>query len=211
MRLKVLKYNKDKAIGKFIYFKLLELEGLFIFIFGFENLGRFVYEKYGMIFDLNIPITYFDFWAYGLACVVMIILICCVAVLMAWLLVSIVQGWLKLNWRWDKLVSEDKESKTERLSEQKKLKEIRKIEKLERDRKEYGYCVGDTVIRLKKGTFGKVGGKYIVTSIGDDGNFECKEAANIRIGKFKIVKQKLPKKPKLNKIREKEVNDRKKK
>ena len=211
MRLKVLKYNKDKAIGKFIYFKFLELVGLFIFIFGFENLGRFVYEKYGMIFDLNIPITYFDFWAYGLLCVLIIILICCAVSIAIWVLILMIVGWFKLNWRWAKLSSEDEDSKIERLSEQKKLKEIRKIEKLEEQRKKYGYCVGDTMVRLKRGTFGKVGGKYIVTSIDDDGYFECKEAASIRKGKFRIVKQKLPKKPKLNKIREKEVNDRKEK
>ncbi len=214
MKLKVLKYNKEKAIGKFILFKFLELFALFIFTFGFESLGRFTYERFD-IFNL-IPTTYIGFWFYGLLSLLLILLISAAVIGLILLVIYLLGSWVEMNWRWAKIASEDEDSKVERLSEQKKLKEIKKIEDQEEERKEYGCCAGDIAVRTRKGDFGKVGDKFKVTNVYDDEDygevlFNCKERENgVELGRFKFLKQKSVK-PKLNKVREKEVNDRKSK
>ncbi len=210
MRLKILKYDKDKAIGRFFYFKLLELFGLFLFTFGFETLGRFMYTKYDWL-TMPYPTTYMEFWLYGFLSLLCVLFIGFATFVIVYSIGYILVHWIKLNWFWAKRAAEDEGSKIERLSEQKKLKEIRKIEKLEDQRKEYGYCVGDTAVREMEGTFGKVGDKYKVIEIDDDGNFTWDEEEDfVKKGNFKFIKKKLDKKPKLNRVREEEVKEKKK-
>ncbi len=213
MKLKILKYNKNKAIGKFILFKFLELFAIFLFTFGFESLGRVTYER----FDLwgFSPVTYIGFWFYGLLSLLLAFWILVVASVLIFLIIYLIISWVKLNWRWAKISAEDEGSKIERLSEQKKLKAIRKIEMQEEQRKEHGYCVGDTAVRIKGGTFGKVGDKFEIICVNPGGGFDCLNGPDREVGipknKFKMIKNKLSKKPKLNNVREKEINDRKKK
>ena len=95
------------------------------------------------------------------------------------------------------------------------MKEIRKIEKLEEQRSKYGYCVGDTCIRKKEGEFWEtIGDKGEVVYINDKTSFDvkCKGSRHncLKTKEFKFIKKKLDKKPKLNKVREEEVKERKK-
>ena len=227
MRLKVLKYNKDKAIGKFIYFKFLELVGLFIFIFGFENFGRFMYLRYDWL-TMPYPTTYIDFWLYGFLSLLLLLFIVFAAFVICYTIIYLLIYWIKANWRWAKRVSEDEDSKIERLNDEKKIEKIREIEKLEEARKKYGYGVGDTII-LKKQTEEeysdenvikkRYGKKVTIKEVFEYGNFDIEEVKELEIGAHcnktnikKVIKKiSIPKKPKLNKVREKEVNDRKKK
>ncbi len=205
MKLKVLKYDKQKARSKFVLFKLLELFGLFLFTFGFETLGRFMYTKYDWL--TMTPTTYIDFWLYGLASLFCILLIGILFALVCWLLILLIVGWFKLNWRWAKRAAEDEGSKIERLSEQKKIEKIKEIEELEDQRRKYGYCIRDIAVRIKKGDYGKVGSKYKVIDIADCGSFNCDERDDLtKKGRFKFIKKKLVK-PKLNKVREEEVKE----
>ncbi len=229
MRLKVLNYDKDKAIGKFIYFKLLELLGLFIFIFGFETFGRYAYEKVWHLLPSFEATTYLEFWTLGAISILLLMLSCMIVYYVGYGIYLLLTGWFKLNWEWAKRVSEDEDSKIERLSEQKKLKEIIRIEEIEEQRKEYGYCAGDKII-LKKQTeieeyddskikkmYGK---KATIKKMFHHGNFDIEEIEEFssedgahcnKTNVKKVIKKILtPKKPKLNKIREKEVKERKK-
>ena len=229
MKLKILKYNKNKAVGKFILFKFLELFALFLFTFGFESLGRVVYERFDwMVFS---PVTYIGFWFYGFVSLFLSLLILASIVGFILLIFDIFKYWFKLNWRWAKISAEDEDSKIERLSEQKKLKEIKRIEGIEEQRKKYGYCIGDKVIAK-----GKVDGLNLKGSKGKVVDIDEDDMVGIEFekefekghscdglgkdgycrwcpkGSFKmLIKVNLPKKPKLNKVREKEINDRKSK
>lgn len=208
-KLKVLKYNEEKTKRVVILLKFFELFGLFLFTFGLNRLGYLIYNNYpnffSEVFGFEV-INGFYLWLTGFIMLVLVIITFALLILA----ISLISIWLKANWRWAQIISEDKEVKAERLSEQKKLKKIRKIEKLEGQRDKYGYCVGDTMVREIKGTFGHIGGKYVVNFIHNDGNFNCKEINSVPPGKFKIVKNKLPKKPKLNTLRQEEVNSWKK-
>ena len=204
MKLKVLKYDKDKAIGKFVLFKLLELFALFLFIFGFETFGIFIYTRYDWL-TMPTPTTYMEFWLYGFLSLGLVLLIGFATFVIVYTIIYLLIYWVKANWRWAKRASEDEDSKLERLSEQKKLNEIRKIEKLEEQRKEYGYCKGDTSIRRKDGEYwGTTGDKGKVVYINDKTSFDAKCEGTrhncMKTKDFKFIKKKLDKKPKLNKV-----------
>ncbi len=211
MRLKVLKYDKQKARSNFILLKLGELFGLFLLIFGFETLGRFLYYKWDWL-DF-IPVTYMEFWLYGFLSLGLILLIAFSAFVIGYTTIYILIHWVKLNWFWAKRAAEDEDAKLERLSEQKKLKKIKKIEELEEDRKKYGYCIGDTTIRIEEGEYSweKIGDKgeivYINNKISFDAKFKGKRDNCLKTEEFKFIKKKLDKKPKLNKVREEEVKE----
>ena len=208
-KLKVLKYNEEKAKRIVVLLKFFELFGLFLFTFGLNRIGYLIYNNYPKFFSEFFgfeKINWFNLWVAGFVMLLLLI----ISLVIVWGVLILICNWLKANWRWAQIISEDKEVKAERLSEQKKLKKIRKIEKLEGQRDKYGYCVGDTMVREIEGTFGHIGGKYVVNFIHNDGNFNCKEINSVPPGKFKIVKNKLPKKPKLNTLRQEEVNSWKK-
>ncbi len=228
MRLKVLKYDKQEARNKFVLFKLLELFGLFLFTFGFETFGRFVYGKVGYLFPGLEATTYIEFWALGSISIMMLILFGFIIYYIVYGLFLFFRWWIKENWRWAKEASEDEDSKLERLSEQKKIEKIKEIEKLEDNRKEFGYCVGDKIV-LKKQTksdyadeneIKKMYGKKVtIKEIFENGNFDVEETevfegedgAHCNKTNVKKVFKIQLKKPKLNKVREEEVRDRKKK
>ena len=214
MNLKILKYDKEKAKRKFVLFKFLELFGLFLFIFGFHGLGSIIYNNFPKLYTEivgsgiasfgNLWFCGFSTFIFGTLALVMVYVVLVV-------IYKIFKAWFKANWRWAKILSEDEKAKKERVGEQKKLKEIRKIEKLERQRDKYRYCVGDKMVRIEKGTFGRVGDKYKVTYVNSDGSFDCYNGpdkyADIPLKNFRIVKNKLPKRPKLSSIRQKEVEE----
>ncbi len=210
MKLDVLNYNKEEARFKFTIFKVLELLGVFLFVWGFESLGRWSYHNLPFKFISGfIPSSYLEYWMYGF--LTLLVLVACLSgISVALCLVyQMIKSWIKLNWRWAKILSEEEDSRTERLSEQNKLSEIKEIEKLERDRKKFGYCKGDIAVRESEGTFGRVGDKLIIKHINSSRSFDAEGHEFISIEEFRIVNKKLPKKPKLNKVREKEVREKK--
>jgi len=210
MRLEVLNYDKNKAKFKFALFKFLELFGLFIIIFGFETLGRWSYENLQVYLSIYfVPTTYFGFWLYGLVTFITFLVAVSIITLAIYTVYLIVKEWVKLNWRWAKISSEDDGAKAERLLDQSKLKEIKRIKKLKSDRKKFGYCKGDTAIREKSGDFGWIGDKYEIKKVWSNGNLDLDFKGEHRTlpGKFKFIKNKILKEPKLSKIRAKEVKE----
>ncbi len=214
VQLKVLKYDEDKAKRIVILLKYLELFGLFLFTFGLNRFGYLIYNNYPKIFSELFAfetINCFTLWLTGFLMLVLI----GIALIIIWGVILLICSWLKANWRWAQVISEDKGVKAERLSEQKKLKEIRRIEKQEKQREKYGYCVGDTAVMVKDGNYERAGTKFEITRIGEDGRYISCKVNGVKYSdcpkkKFTFVKNKLPKKPKLNTLRQKEVDSWKK-
>jgi len=218
VKLKVLKYNKEKAKWLFSLLKFSELFVVFLFIIGFHGFGSLIYNNFPKFYLWFIPsgvANFYNLWLCGFCTFILVILALLIAYLIVLIIYLIIKSWVKSNWRWAQTLAEDKEVKVERLSEEKKLKEIRRIEELEEQRKKFGYCVGDTALRVKKGDFGKVGDKYKIVDIDkENGDLDCmygdESWENVEVENFKFIKNKLPKKPKLNPTRQKEVDDLKK-
>jgi len=215
MKLQVLDYDKNKALWNFALFKFLEGFGVFLFFFGFKALGDFLWNEGGGHLHpdfLFTPASYIGFWFYGFCCLCLFVIILVIAGLICWGLYALLIAWIKGNWRLAQIYAETKESKKERKKEQEKVDELVRIEEIERQRQEYGYAIGDTAIREKKGGFGKIGSQYKVLAIDGEGDFRCEERGDdfIRHENFKFKHEKYAK-PVLSKIREKEFQDRRKK
>ena len=218
MKLKVINYDKQFAKGYFVLLKLFELFCVFLVIFGFENLGSFLYNKHNFL-QWTIS-SHLGFWTYGLVSLIIFIVVTFIFGLLLGGLYELIKVWIKGNWRWAQTLSEDKNAKAERLDQQAKLNKIKEIEKLEEDRKEYGYCKGDSIYAKKDvynhndiydGLLCKKGSNYVIKEISDDGEIDVgKEDFTINSvefkGNFKVIKQQILKKPKLNKQREEEIN-----
>jgi len=213
MKLKVLKYNRNKARRLFPLLKFLELFAVFLFVVGFHGLGSLIYNHfpkfYAELFGLA-PVNCFTLWAVGLCIFVMGIVVLAMVVGTIWVAYLIFQAWFRANWRWAQTLSENKKVKVERLKEQKKFKEIKRIEKLEKQRKKFGYCVGDTAVMIKDGNHERAGTKFKIVRVGLDGYIDCKVNGKKYDGcprrKFTFIKNKIPKKPELSLLRQKEVN-----
>jgi len=216
VKLKVLKYNKEKARWLFSLLKFSELFAVFLFIFGFHGFGYLIYNNFPKFYLWFIPsgvVNFYYLWVCGITTIIFGIFALLITFSISWLIYLIIKSWVKANWKWAKTLAEDKEVKEERLNEQKKLDEIKRIEKLEKQREKFGYCVGDTALRVKNGTFGKVGDKYKIDYVDYDGDIDCiygNKSRNCTTENFKFIKNQLPKKPKLNPTRQKEVDDLKK-
>ncbi len=208
-KLKVLKYNEEKAKRVVILLKFFELFGLFLFTFGLHWLGSLIYNNYPKFFSEVFGFEKINCLTLWLTGFIMLLLVFITFALLV-LAINLISIWFKANWRWAQIISEDEGVKAERLSEQKKLKEIRRIEKQEEDRKKFGYCEGDTAIKIKDGYLGKVGKKYIIKSVNSNGNFNIEGHSDTTTRNFNFIKNKLPKKPKLNTSRQKEVDSWKK-
>lgn len=211
MKFKVLKYDKNKAKVFFVLFKLLELFGIFLFFFGFNWFGnliiRYFPEVVTNLFFNEIPSSYIGVWAVGLLSFFSLIIILVISGFIIFGIIKLLIYWIKGNWKMAIIVSEDKNSKLERLNEEKKLKEIKRIEKLEEQRREYGVCEGDKLIEYKTKKIFEVTGfddeneNYPIWLKDDNGEYDL-----FRIDKKdKIIKKKIPKKPKLSKIRKLEL------
>lgn len=211
METKVINYDKKKAKRNFVLFKLAELFGLFLFFFGFEKYGHLASKVYLILWPESVlPGTYFGWWGLGLVSMFFTLSLLGVCYIIIYGLYHLILGWLKLNWKWAQRSTEDSTSKIERLKEKEKLKLVKEIEEKERQRKEYGYCVGDIAISKKTCksetrenlTKGK---KYEIMQIRDDeGDLKIEEDDDgysvwHKESYFKIIKKPLPKKPKLNK------------
>ena len=224
MRLKVLKYDKQKARSNFILFKLAELLGLFLFVFGFHGLGSIVYNSFPKLYDSivgSMSTNYLATWFVGFSTIILGIFGILIIYGCLYVVCKIIKTWIKANWRWAKEAAEDEGYKIERLSEQKKLKEV---ERIESDRKSLGYCVGDKIkykeardypcsCHAPNGAYGK---KATLRKVYPSGSFRVKEfneEGNCKEKEIEKVVQKIDitKKPKLNKVREEEVKDKEKK
>jgi len=203
MKLKILKYNRNKAKWLMALLKFSELFGLFLFVFGFYGLGIFVCENFlEIISSLGWEgITYFDIWFIGVWALSLALSFLVGIYMVGWLIYKIFEVWFKANWRWAKALVEDKKSKEERLKEQDKLKLIKEIEKKEKQREKFGYCVGDIAVMVKDGNFEKAGTKLEIVRVNLNGTIDCKvngiKYEACRRKQFKFIKKPLPKKPKL--------------
>ena len=121
-------YDKAKAPWYFVWYKFLEIVGLWFFTFGFYYIGYYVLETYPSlqrwlieINNITIPIGVFDYWTVGFIIVFLVVL-----------LYYILVGWTTANW-----VAAKKKTETSKGSKRRKL-----LQKSE-DRKKFGFCVGD--------------------------------------------------------------------
>lgn len=213
MKLKILKYNKEKAIKNFIIFKLAEFIGLFLLIFGFENFGEYICSVVPESWVC--PTTYMGYWLLGVLSIILILISLLLVGLILYGVGCLFVLWIKSNWRWAKISAEDENEKKERLIEQAKLKKIKEIDEMYKHREKYGYCKGDEALRVTAGDFGKIGDKYIIEKVYSNGYFDIKHNGkiieDINPKKFIFIKKQIPKKPKLNNIRQKEIEDASKK
>lgn len=205
MRTKILNYDKKKAKVYFGLLKFAELFSVFLFFFGFNWFGHVAVNILGQEIWSN-PSSYFEFWLIGFFFFITI----CGAVFLVgaiiYLSYKLVKLWLKANWRWAKIIAESGDSKIKRLKEKQKIKKISKIEEMEKDREKHGVCVGDTAIsKTNIGPFTK-GEKYNVCLVYVDGDVKVNDSNGNKIDYycnpskyFKIIKNKLPEKPKLDK------------
>jgi len=215
MKLKVLKYDKVKARWFLALLKFSELFVVFLLVFGFHGLGSLVYNNFPEIYYYFIKsgvVSFGNLWFCGFGTFIFGLCGLCTGWVVVSLVYIIFKAWFKANWRWAQVLSEDKKSKQERLKEKEKLKLIEDIEEMNKDRERWGYCRGDIAFRLFRGTFGKVGDKYEITYVDNEGNFNCKEAGSIVVkpDNFRFIKKPIPKKPKLSPMRQKELDERKK-
>jgi len=209
-KLKVLDYNKKKAIKWFSLFKFLELLGLFLFFFGFNGLGHVVsnWKFFADMFPsvlISSSIGYFGYWLFGFLFFIFAIVSLILLVSVGALIYTIISNWIKANWKAATIKAETKEAKKEREEQQKILNEIKRIEKLEKQRSKFGYCKGDIAVRIAEGTFGKIKDKFEITGVSYDGGFNTANHGDISPINFKFIKKKLFKKPKLNKVRAEEI------
>lgn len=205
MKTKILNYDKKKAKVYFGLLKFAELFSVFLFFFGFNWLGHVAVNILGQVFWDN-PSSYFEFWLVGFFFFMMICGAITLVGFIIYLSYQLVKLWLKANWRWAKVIAEDGDSKIKRLEEKQKIKKISKIEEMEKDREKHGVCVGDTAISKKNTEYLTKGEKYKVCSIYDDGDIRVKDINGNEVSYcykptryFKITKNKLPAKPKLDK------------
>jgi len=209
MKTKIINYNKKKARRNFVLFKISEIFGLFLVFFGFEKLGHLLTQTF-LPNASGLPGTYFGWWVLGFleigAIFIGLVFICAIGIL----ILSILKAWIKANWEWAKKSVEEPNSKIERLKEKQKLKEYLEIVEKEKDREKYGVCIGDEFIPKrnlyfsdgsKKFTKGK---KYKIDYLNENGDMRADadyfdEIGFTKIEDVKLTKQKIPKKPKLNK------------
>jgi len=219
MKLKVLKYDKIKARWLLALLKFGELFAVFLLVFGFHGLGSLVYNNFPELFRFfGLEVANFgNLWLCGFY--VFFFGICALLVIyeIIWIIYSIFKAWFKANWRWAKVLSEDKKSKQERLKEKEKLKLIKKIEKMDEDRKKFGYCVGDEIVFKNVEDYpkdchapnGAYGEKATIKSINSEGKFLVEEFNETGLCAKKeiarVIKIPIPKKPKLSPMRQKEV------
>ncbi len=161
-----IRYSEPKAKKYFVLFKILEFFSVFLFFFGFYSLGQFrLNQGWWMtnLFDVSIPSieSYFEVWVFGLVSFIEILIIFTLIILLLALVYGLVSGWIKLNWYWSRLASENEKDKIKRLNIKVKKKLIReREEKREEENKEkkikkefkdrYGYYIGDKVIVIEE-------------------------------------------------------------
>lgn len=206
MKTKVIDYDKSKAKRNFVLFKLAEVFGVFLFLFGFNPLGKFSYSILGDFFIIS-PESYMDFWMSGfltLFCLyVGVVALCAIG----YIVNVLIKLWIKSNWEWAKKSVENPKSKIERLKEKEKLKSYKKRIPKMNDRKKYGYCKGDLVlikreaedlIKNKRYKINEVGsdGKAWVTD--EEGDSHCVIRGDDNYYRYELIKQKIPSLPKLN-------------
>ncbi len=124
----ITEYDRAKAPWYFVWYKFLEIVGLWFVTFGFYYIGLFVLETYPSSQDwfieigmITSPMTISSYWGVGFFVVGILALI-----------LYILFGLIKANW-----VSAKKKTESSKGKERREL-----LQKYE-DRKEYGFCVGD--------------------------------------------------------------------
>ena len=191
----ITEYDKAKAPWYFVGYKFLEIVGLWFITFGLYYVGFYVLETYpsfqewfikiGMI---TIPITISNYWSTGF-------LITFVLTLTLYILIT----WVQVNW-------ESSKKKTETSKGKKKRELLQKYGDGKKDRKKYGFCVGDEAEYICKEPDAingeRLGQKCIVGRINSFGNiypfWKNGEKGGINGGcitasSFKFKKKPLPK------------------
>lgn len=188
-----LEYDKKKTINYFLILKVLELLGLWFFIFGLYYIGLYVALKCPYVLNwfvkiklVSLPINFIDFWYIGLYLFVF-----------GTFLTLLIYRWVGANWNLAKKKHLTEESKKAKQEYEKK-----------RDRLRWGYCVGDEAkytCREKYATnkrrfgqkciIGKIdssGDIYPLWEDGSEGSVEGSEVGNgigfIKYTSFTILK-----------------------
>lgn len=159
----IIDYDKDKAKRWFAFLKILEVLGVFLLTFGLYGLGIVT----SSILLAKDYVYVYGYWVLGLLLILLIILILAILLVIGLLAYLVVKEYLKLNWKWAKLIAENPAGKKKRLAKE-------KAERIAEDneiRKEYGFCIGDEV-EIKKCKVGKIYGgckfkKKMVKHIGE--------------------------------------------
>ncbi|KKN58023.1 hypothetical protein LCGC14_0556810 [marine sediment metagenome] len=191
----ITEYDRAKAPWYFVWYKFLEIVGLWFFTFGLYYIGLFVLETYPSYQELliktkniTIPIGTLEYWFAGF-----------IIILALTFTLFILINWAIANWKAAKRKTET--------SKGKKIREFfQKYEDRKEDRKKYGFCVGDEVEYICKepGAVNakRLGQKCIVGKIDSDGDIYplwkdgTKGSVNGRFiwaSSFKFKKKPLPK------------------
>ena len=131
IKLKVREYDKEKAKKYFVWYKFLELFGLFLFFIGFYGLGFFVYNKYCGLAKWLMPDiigTYLDLWTLGFLIFILVLGFLACLWFVIKMIYELIKMWVEMNWKMAKRKSETPQSKKKREEEETKLELYLEIE-----------------------------------------------------------------------------------
>ena len=156
--------TKNKATLTFIALKLLEIGSIFGLTFGIYYLG-ILFEKLGLR-EAFLPGLFegkFEIWLSGLLFIVIIIVALFVGFYVLTAVWALLEGFIKLNWKWaimlnetpkerkerEKVEEKERKIKEEKRNEERREKLMIEDEETKKQRKKYGFAVGD-VVKVKK-------------------------------------------------------------